>query len=91
MHEEDVTLIVGHPQTNAEFSENLRGARAGETRTFEVSYPADYHRKRFAGKKVHYTVLVKDIKEKQLAELNDEFAKDLGSESLEALREQGSR
>ena len=86
VHEEEVTLIVGHPQTNAEFSNNLRGARAGETRTFEVSYPSDYHRKNFAGKKVRYTVLVKDIKEKQLAELSDEFAKDIGSESLEALR-----
>jgi len=87
MHEEEVTLIVGHPQTNIEFSENLRGARAGETRTFEVSYPADYHRKRFAGKKVTYTVLVKDIKEKQLAEPSDEFAKDMGAENLDALRD----
>ena len=85
-HEEDVTLIIGHAQTNADFSSNLRGARAGEARTFDVSYPADYHRKRFAGKTVHYTVTVKDIKEKVLAELNDDFAKDLGSESLEALR-----
>jgi trigger factor len=86
MHEEEVTLIIGNPQTNAEFSENLRGAKAGETRSFEVNYPADYHRKGFAGKKVHYTVLVKDIKEKQLAELNDDFAKDMGAESVEALR-----
>jgi trigger factor len=86
MHEEDVNLIIGHPQTNVEFSDNLRGARSGETRTFEVNYPPEYHRKRFAGKKVRYTVLVKEIKEKQLAELNDDFAKDIGSESLEALK-----
>ena len=69
-----------------EFSDNLRGSHAGETRSFEVEYPQDYHRKQFAGKKVQYTVLVKDIKEKRLAELNDDFAKDLGSESFEALR-----
>jgi trigger factor len=86
IREDDVTLIVGHPQTNEEFSNHLRGARMGETRTFEVRYPADYHRKRFAGKNVRYTVLVKDIKEKQLSELNDDFAKDIGSETLEALR-----
>ncbi len=85
-HEDDVTLVIGNPQTNAEFSERLRGAKAGETRVFEVTYPEDSHRKRFAGKKVQYAVLVKDIKEKQLAELNDDFAKDIGSESLEALR-----
>lgn len=86
MHEEDVTLIIGHAQTSAEFSENLRGAKAGETRSFEVVYPQDYHRKNFAGKKVLYTVAIKDIKEKQLPELNDDFAKDIGAESLEALR-----
>ena len=86
IREDDVTLIVGNPQTNVEFSDNLRGSHAGETRSFEVEYPQDYHRKQFAGKKVQYTVLVKDIKEKRLAELNDDFAKDLGSESFEALR-----
>jgi trigger factor len=84
--EDDITLVIGHPQTNVDFSTNLRGAKAGETRTFEVSYPDDYHRKQCAGKKVRYTVLVKDIKEKQLAEVNDDFAKDIGSDSVEALR-----
>jgi trigger factor len=86
IHEDDVTLVVGHPEVETEFSDNLRGARAGETRVFEVIYSADYHRKRFAGKRVRYTVSVKDIKEKQLAELNDDFAKDIGSENLDALR-----
>jgi len=87
VREDDVTLILGNPQTDAGFSENLQGAKAGETRSFEISYPEGYHRKQFAGKKVRYTVLVKDIKEKQLAELNDDFAKDVGSEDLNALRE----
>jgi trigger factor len=86
IHDDDVTLIVGHAQTNIDFSNNLRGTRIGETKIFEVSYPEDYHRKTFAGKKVHYTVFVKDMKEKQLAELNDDFAKDIGSDSLDALR-----
>jgi trigger factor len=86
IHEDDVTIIIGHPQTNADFSNNLRGARTGETRTFEIIYPEDYQRKRYAGKKVQYTILVKDIKEKQLAELNDDFAKDIGSDSLDILR-----
>jgi trigger factor len=84
--ENDIILELGNPQTNPDFDNNLRGAKPGETRSFEVSYPEDYHRPRFAGKKVHYTVQVKDIKEKQLPELNDELAKDLGSESVEALR-----
>jgi len=86
VHQDDVTLVIGHPQTNEDFSNNLRGAKAGETRTFEATYPETYHQKRLAGKKVRYSVLIKDIKEKQLAELNDDFAKDVGSDSLEALR-----
>ena len=86
LHEEDVTLIVGHPQTNVEFSNNVRGAKAGETKSFEVTYAEDYHRKAFAGKKVSYSVTVKEIKEKVLADLNDEFAKDTGYDSLDALR-----
>ncbi len=86
VHDEDVTLILGHPQTNVDFTTNLRGARTGDTREFEANYPADYHQKRFAGKKVRYAVAVKEIKEKQLAELNDEFAKDIGFDSLDALQ-----
>ena len=85
-HEEEVTLVLGHPQTNEGFTKNLLGVRSGETRTFDIQYPEDYYRKEFAGKKVHYTVLVKDIKEKQLPELNDDFAKDIGHESIEALK-----
>ncbi|MEJ2109538.1 MAG: trigger factor, partial [Acidobacteriota bacterium] len=77
-HEENITLVLGNPQTNEEFTKNLLGSKQGETRTFDVEYPEDYHRKEFAGKKVQYTVLVKEIKEKQLPELNDDLAKDIG-------------
>jgi trigger factor len=86
-HEDEITLVLGHPQTNEEFTKNLIGSKPGEQREFDVEYPADYYRKEFAGKKVHYSVTVKDIKEKQLAELNDDFAKDIGHESLDALKE----
>ena len=86
LHEEDVTCIVGHPSTNEDFSANLRGKTIGEVCSFTVTYPADYHRKRFSGKTIHYSLAVKDVKEKVLPELNDEFAKDLGAETLNALR-----
>jgi trigger factor len=85
-HDEDVTLVVGHSQTASEFSENLRGAKVDDTRSFEVTYPDDYHNKKIAGKKVSYTVLVKEIKERQLPELNDDFAKDVGFDNAEAFR-----
>ncbi len=86
VRDDNVTLILGHPQTNAEFSNHLRGATVGETRSFTVQYRADYHRKALAGRKIQYSVQVKEIKEKQLPELNDDFAKDIGFESLELLR-----
>jgi trigger factor len=86
LHEDDVNLIVGDPRTNEDFSANLRGARIGEARTFTVSFPPDHPRKRFAGKKVHYRLEVKDVKEKHLPGLDDEFARDMGSESLQELR-----
>jgi len=85
--QEDITLILGHPQTHEEFTKNLLGVRPGETRTFDVEYPEEYHQKQFAGKKVHWSVQVKEIKEKQLAELTHDFAKDIGHESLEAFKE----
>ncbi len=85
IHEDDVSCVVGDPETNETFSENLRGGRTGETRTFAVSYPADYHRKRFAGKTVRYEIKIKEIKEKHRSELED-FAKDVGAASIEELR-----
>jgi trigger factor len=85
LQEDNVTCIVGAPETNETFSENLKGARLGETRSFAVAYPADYHRKRYAGKKVAYTANLKEIKEKHLPELED-LAKELGAASLEDLR-----
>jgi len=85
-HDKDITLVVGHSQSIAEFSENLRGAKVDETRSFEVTYPEDYQSKKIAGKKVAYKVLVKEIKDRQLPELNNDFAKDIGFDSFEALR-----
>jgi trigger factor len=86
IHEEDATLIVGAQRTNRTFTENLLGARVDDTRSFDVTYPAEYRQKRLAGKRVHYHVKVKEIKEKQLAELTDEFAGEIGAANLEELR-----
>jgi trigger factor len=86
IHEEDATLIVGAQRTNRTFTENLLGARIDDMRSFDVTYPAEYRQKRLAGKRVHYHVKVKEIKEKQLAELTDEFAGEIGAANLEELR-----
>jgi trigger factor len=86
IHEEEGACIVGDSRTEEAFSQNLRGAKVGDTRSFEVSYPEDYRQRRLAGKTAGYKLTIKEVKEKQLASLNDEFAKDIGAESLEALK-----
>ncbi len=56
------------------FSEQLIGAKLGETREFDIEVPADFAVAEMAGQKIHYKVTIKGLKEKQLPELTDEFA-----------------
>ncbi len=86
IHEEDVNLVIGDPRTHEAFTENLRGANAGESRAFDVAFPAEFHNQRLAGKTVHYNVKIKEIKEKQLPALNDEFASEFGAGSFEEFK-----
>jgi len=78
VHMDDVLVEIGGKNTMPEFNENLRGASAGEEKTFEVKYPEDSSDKRLAGQTFDYTVKVLSLKQKSLPELNDEFAKELG-------------
>jgi trigger factor len=75
---DEVLVEIGGKNTMPEFTQNLRGASAGDERTFDVVYPADFSEKRLAGKTLTYTVKVHGIKQKALPELNDAFAKELG-------------
>jgi trigger factor len=89
VHMDEVLIEIGGKNTVPEFSDNLRGASAGDERTFEVSYPEDASDKRLAGKTFIYSVKVKGIKQKQLPELNEDFAKELGEfSSIEQVRKQ---
>ena len=89
VHMDEVLIEIGGKNTVPEFSANLRGATAGETREFEVVYPEDTNDKRLAGKTFVYSVNVQAIKQQSLPELNDEFAKELGEfTSLEQVRKQ---
>ena len=85
----DVLIEIGGKNTVPEFTTNLTGASVGEERMFDVSYPEDAHDKRLAGKTFVYTVKVNGIKQKNLPELNDDFAKELGEfTSLDQVRKQ---
>jgi trigger factor len=78
VHMDDILVEIGGKNTMPEFTESLRGASAGDTRTFDVVYPQDFSDQRLAGKTLTYTVKVHAIKQKSLPELNEEFAKQLG-------------
>ena len=69
------------------FEEGLLGASAGETRTVEVSFPADYGNQDLAGRAASFEVTVKEVKLKQLPAVDDDFAIDAGFDSVEELRE----
>ncbi len=85
---DEVMVEIGGKSTIPEFTENLRGAKSGEQRTFEVKYGDDFSDKRLAGKTMTYQVDVKGIKTRTIPELNDEFAKELSADfnSLDELR-----
>jgi trigger factor len=78
VHMDDVLVEIGGKNTMPEFNEHLRGASTGEEKTFEVKYPEDSNDQRLRGKTFDYTVKVLSLKKKNLPELNDAFAKELG-------------
>lgn len=69
------------------FTEQLQGAKAGDKRTVNVDFPADFVTPQLAGKKGVYQVEVTEVKEKTLPALDDAFAKNYGAESMDKLRE----
>lgn len=73
----DVMVEIGGSNTVREFSENLRGAGAGEERTFDVVYAPDFSDQRLAGKTLIYVVKVQAVRTKALPELNDDFAREV--------------
>ena len=75
---DEVQVLIGGPETLPGFTENLTGASPGDEKEFDVTYPAEYGRETLAGKTVRFHVGVKGLRRKELPELNDEFAQDLG-------------
>jgi len=75
-----ILVELGGKNTVAEFTEQLRGTKAGDEKTFDVTYPADYGDERLAGKSVEYHVSVKALKKKLIPEVDEEFIKELGGE-----------
>lgn len=84
----DFWVLVSSDSFLPGFCDQLLGAQAGEKRQVLIDFATDFPQKPLAGKKATYFVDVTGIKEKKLPELNDEFAKKAGVESLEKLKEE---
>lgn len=85
---DEVQVLLAGPETLAGFTENLRGTSAGDEKEFDVTYPEEYGQENLAGKTVRFKVNVKGLRRKELPELNDEFAQDLGDfRTLDELKE----
>jgi trigger factor len=85
---EDFQFILGDGQMLKEFEEASRGMKTGESKTFPLAFPADYHGKDVAGKTADFMVTVKKIEAAHLPEVNEALAKSLGIEdaSVDGLR-----
>lgn len=86
----DFQLVLGSAQFIPGFEEQLFGAKAGENRTVNVSFPENYQASELAGKAAVFKVDVKEVREAALPAIDDEFATKLGLDNLASLRERVS-
>ncbi len=85
---EKAVVLAGHAENEPTLNEKIKGMTSGEERSFEISYPKDHANRRVAGKEIVYSLKVREVKSKKLPELDDEFAKSIGTtEGLLDLRE----
>jgi trigger factor len=84
---EGYPMELGSSQSMPEFENGIYGMKSGEEKDISVDFPEDYPNKDIAKKTIIFKVTVKDIREKILPEINDEFAKDLNFENMEKARE----
>ena len=75
---EDFQFLVGEGQMLKEFEDAVRGMKAGESKTFPLAFPEDYHGKDVAGKTADFLVTVKKVEAAHLPEVNEALAKSLG-------------
>ena len=75
---EDFPFVLGKGRMLAEFEDAVRGMKAGEEKTFPLTFPEDYPGKEVAGKTAQFTVTVKEVGRPELPEVNEAFAKQLG-------------
>src|SRR5450830_668417 len=85
---DDFQFIIGDGQMLKQFEDATRGMKAGESKTFQMAFPADYHGKEVAGKNADFMVTLKKVEAAHLPEVNEALAKSLGiaAATVEGLR-----
>ncbi|WP_338241168.1 trigger factor [Aurantiacibacter hainanensis] len=84
---EDAPLVIGSGQFIPGFEDQLTGVKTGDEKTITVTFPEDYPAEHLAGKEAEFDVTVKQVKVESETKIDDEFAKGLGLESLDKLKE----
>jgi len=87
LHLHQFEVKLGTTELIPGFADELMGAKAGETRSFDIVFPEDYHAEEMAGKEASFTVEVKEHYVEELPELDDDFAMDIGHDSVSAMTE----
>lgn len=75
---EGYAFVLGEGQMLKEFEDAVVGMKVGETKTFQLTFPEDYHGKEVAGKQADFLITLKKLEERVMPEVNDQFAKELG-------------
>jgi trigger factor len=83
----NVTLQVGSEGNHPDINRALINVRAGDERQVDINFPPDHPDKTLAGRTINYRFTVRGVRERILPEICEEFAQDLGFESLDALRQ----
>ncbi|MEP3525513.1 MAG: trigger factor [Hyphomicrobiales bacterium] len=85
--DENGQLVLGSGQFIPGFEEQLIGKKAGDESVVKVTFPEEYQAAHLAGKEAHFDIVVKEVAQPGELVIDDEFAKNLGLESLEKLKE----
>lgn len=86
LNADDVVIEIGAEGVQPEFTENLRGVRPDDVKEFRVAYAEDFSSSGLAGKTLDFTATVVAVRRKELPALDDDFARELGEETLDELR-----
>lgn len=80
------SILIGEGNMIPGFEDNLIGLKKDEEKSFELTFPKEYHAKELAGKKANFKVKILGVYKIELPELNDEFASGLGLKTLDSLK-----